>query len=508
VSGLIIDSFAGGGGASEGIRRALGRGPDIAINHDPRAIAMHKANHPETRHYCENIWEVDPREACGSNAVEFAWFSPDCTHFSRAKGTTPVKKEIRGLAWVVIRWAKAVRPRVIVLENVEEFQTWGPLLGDRPDKGRAGETFRAWLAQLSGLGYRIEFRSLVAADYGAPTTRRRLYLIARRDDSAIIWPDATHGKGRAFEWRPAFGIIDWTIPCPSIFERKRPHAEATLRRLVKGIDRYVLKAARPFIMPVKSWGGGGNDPRSIEAPMRTITASKRGEFAVVDPFIVRHGHYSTITGAGLIEGRGAGTFRGQPLSHPLATVCATNDKHLVAPIITKHYGGPNGHPTPGSSIEAPLSAVTARDHHAITAAFLSKFYGTSTGADLRDPLPTVTGQGQHLAHVQALLERFAETPAGNDPQLSLLDTMSHGRRGLVVIDGALWEITDIGMRMLVPRELYRAQDFPDSYIIDIEFNGKRLSKEAQTRMAGNSVSPAVACALARAAVPELERFAA
>lgn len=226
---LVVDNFAGGGGASSGIEAALGRPVDIAINHDAEAIAMHRINHPETRHFCENIWEVDPRVACGSRPVGLAWFSPDCTHFSRAKGQQPVKKEIRGLAWVVIRWAKTVRPRMIVLENVEEFQTWGPLRDGRPDPGHAGRTFRQWLGKLRGLGYTIEFRTLVAADFGAPTTRKRLYLIARRDDSAPIWPDATHGKGRRLGWRPAADVIDWSLPCPSIFERSRPLADAERR---------------------------------------------------------------------------------------------------------------------------------------------------------------------------------------------------------------------------------------------------------------------------------------
>lgn len=495
---MVIDSFAGGGGASTGIEAALNRPVDIAINHSPEAIAMHRANHPETHHYCENIWEVDPREACGSRPVGLAWFSPDCTHFSRAKGTRPLKKEIRGLAWVVIRWAKSVRPRIIVLENVEEFQTWGPLAGNRPDPKRLGETFRAWLAELTGCGYAIEFRSLVAADYGTPTTRRRLFLIARRDGAPAVWPEPTHGQDRAQSWRPAAEIIDWSLPCPSIFERTRPLAEATLRRIAVGIRRYIAEAPDPFIIPLTHQG----DQRThrIDEPVRTVTAAHRGELALVEPFIVRHGHYSHRTGAGLRAGCGAGIFRGQPLEQPLGTVCATNDKHLVCPIVTKHYGGVVGH-----DLRHTIGTVTARDHHALTAAFLTKFYGTNIGADLRAPLPTVTSGGGHggghLAEVRAfLLKYYGAEGRGQAQGLSdpLHTVTTKARFGLVTIHGEQYAIADIGMRMLQPHELFAAQGFPDEYEIAPEFNGKPLTKTAQIELAGNSVCPQVAEAIVAA----------
>lgn len=536
---LVVDNFAGGGGASTGIDAALGRPVDIAINHDPEAIAMHKANHPETRHYCEDVWTVDPREACGDRPVGLAWFSPDCTHFSRAKGTAPRKKEIRGLAWVVIRWARAVRPRIIVLENVEEFSTWGPLLEDgRPDPARSGETYREWLGELTGLGYTVEVQSLVAADYGTPTTRRRLFLVARCDGAPAAWPAPTHGKGRAAAWRPAAEIIDWSIPCPSIFDRRRPLAEATLKRIAAGIRRYVVDAADPFIIPVTHQG----DARvhGIDEPLRTVTAANRGELALVAPyiaqvshgdwgytdgarvrsleqplgtvtasrdhalvapFIVRHGHYSTITGAGLREGCGAGTFRGQPATAPLATVCATNDKHLVVPVITKHYGRQVGH-----DVRKTLGTVTGRDHHALTAAFLTKFYGTSTGAPLQLPLPTVTSSGGkgggHLAEVRAFLIKYYGAESGQ--QTSLFDPLhtvtSKARFGLVTVHGEVYAIADIGMRMLQPHELFAAQGFPDDYEIAPEHNGKPLTKTAQIALAGNSVCPQVAEAVVAANV--------
>lgn len=483
---LVVDNFAGGGGATTGIEAALGRPVDIAINHSPEAIAMHRANHPETKHFCEDITEVDPRAACGTRPVGLAWFSPDCSHFSRSKGTKPLDNRLRGLAWVVIRWAESVRPRVILLENVEEWAAWGPLDEDnRPIKERAGETFREWLSKLVDLGYRVEFRSLVAADYGSPTTRRRLFLVARRDRAPIAWPEPTHGHGRADPWRAAAEIIDWSLPCRSIFGRERPLKEATLRRIAVGIQRYVLGAERPFIIPVTHHG----DTRvhSIAEPLRTVTAAHRGELALVEPFIVRHGHYSTKTGAGLRPIRGGpGAFRGQRLDDPLATVCATNDKHLVCPIVSKHFGGrhPNGKPKAfGQDARQPLGTVTARDHHALTAAFLIKYYGTNTAIGVERPCPTITtggGRGGgHLAAVQALLRRFCDDDVG----------------AYVTIDGDHYAIVDVGTRMLQPHELFAAQGFPDDYEIAPEFNGKPLTKTAQTELCGNSVCPQVAEAL-------------
>jgi DNA (cytosine-5)-methyltransferase 1 len=445
---LIVDSFAGGGGASLGIQQALGRPVDIAINHSADAIRMHELNHPETRHYREDIWKVDPREACGSRPVGLAWFSPDCRHFSRAKGSAPVKKEIRGLAWVVTRWAKAVKPRIICLENVGDFATWGPLVDGRPCPERRGKTFRAWLSQLRNCGYEIEHRELVAADYGAPTSRKRLYLIARSDGQPIIWPEQTHGDGRPISWRAAHEIIDWSLPARSVFERTKPLVDATMKRLATGVRRFVIGAR--------------------------------------EPFIVRHGHFSNITGEG-------DSFRGQPLTRPLATVCATNDKHLVIPFVAKHYGGPNGQQTPGLDLRNPLSTVTAVDHHALVAAFVTKFYGTSVGSRLDRPLPTVTGQGQHLAEVRALLRRFGAPAPARGGQQSLFATPPR-EIGSLMLKGERWDVTDLLMRMLAPRELFRAQGFDDSYRID------GFTQEAQIRLCGNSVCPPVARAIVRANV--------
>lgn len=498
---LVVDSFAGGGGASTGIEAAIGRPVDIAINHSPEAIAMHKVNHPETKHFCQDIFEVDPREACGGRPVGLAWFSPTCTHFSKAKGSVPLSNKIRSLAWVVVQWAKAVKPRVIILENVEEFQTWGPLGDDgRPDPNRMGETFREWLGALSALGYALEFKCLVAADYGTPTSRRRLFLVARRDGWPVVWPNATHGAGRGESWRPAAEIIDWSLPCPSIFDRKRPLAEATQRRIARGIERYVVGAAKPFIIPLTHGyrGDGSSDSRvhGIDQPMRTITGANRGEYALAQPFIVRHGHYSHKTGAGLRLGCGAGIFRGQRLEDPLATVCGTNDKHLVVPVVTKHYGRQIGH-----DVRKTLGTVTARDHHALTAAFLTKFYGTSTGSDVRAPVPTVTASGKgggHIAEVRAFLLKYygAEgRPSAQSLKDPLHTVTTKARFGLVTIAGEDYQIVDIGMRMLQPHELFAAQGFPDDYEIAPEYQGKPLTKTAQIKLAGNSVCPQVAKAL-------------
>lgn len=474
---IVVDNFAGGGGASTGIEAAIRRPIDIAINHDPVAVAMHRANHPNTRHYVEDVWAVDPKEAAAGRPVGLAWFSPDCTQFSRAKGGKPVDKKIRCLAWVVIRWAKEVGPRVILLENVEEFQDWGPLDdNDMPIKDKAGETFEEWLRALTALGYTIEHRSLVAADFGAPTTRRRLFLVARRDRERLAWPEPTHGPGRSVPWRSAAEVIDWTLECPSIFGRKRPLAEATLKRVAAGIQRYVVGSAQPFIIPVTHQG----DARvhSVGEPLRTVTAAHRSELALVSPFVVRHGHYSTLSGAGLVEGAGAGTFRGQPLERPLATVCATNDKHLVCPVIIKHYGGVVGH-----GVTRPIGTVTATDHHALATAFLVK------------------GREGRSEEVRAFLVKYYG--AGGSSQTSRVEDPLHtitakARFGLVMVHGKPYQIVDIGMRMLQPHELFRAQGFPDSYQIAPMYYGKPLTKTDQTRLAGNSVSPPTAEALVRA----------
>jgi len=337
---LVVDNFAGFGGASTGIEAAIGRPVDIAINHAPDALALHAVNHPQTLHLCESVWDVDPRQVTQGRRVGLAWFSPDCKHFSKAKGGKPVEKRIRGLAWVAVRWAGALKPtgqhpRVIVLENVEEFVTWGPLRDDgRPDPAQAGREFRAFVNALQRLGYAVQWRELRACDYGAPTSRKRLFLIARCDGQPITWPAPTHARnpkrGSGLRpWRTAAECIDWSIPCPSIFERSRPLADATLRRVAAGIQRYVIDAAEPYIVRIGHTGhGDSGKTRGIHEPLSTITS--KAEHLLVAPTLVQ-------TGYGEREGQAP---RVPGLDKPLGTIMAGGAKHaLVAAFLAKHYTG-------------------------------------------------------------------------------------------------------------------------------------------------------------------------
>ena len=484
---LIVDSFAGGGGASEGIRRALGRGPDIAINHDPEAIALHAANHPESRHYVENVWKVDPLEATGGKPVGFMWLSPDCKHFSKAKGGKPVSRKVRGLAWVATRWAAAVKPRVIVLENVEEFQGWGPVLADgKPCPARKGQTFLSFVGRLRRLGYAVEWRELRACDFGAPTIRKRLFIVARCDGQPIVWPAPTHGKGRALPWRTAAECIDWSLPCPSIFERKKPLAEKTLRRIARGIERFVVNSPRPFIVNMSH---GGN-LESIDAPMTTVKTEKGGCRAIVAPTLVQ-------TGYGEREGQAP---RSLDLGKPLGTVVAGAAKHaLVSAFLAKHYSERSASEVQGASLFDPMPTVTTTDHNALVATHLSQLNGTSTGQEVTRPLNAIAAQGWHFAEVRAFLQAyFGNEKDGVDLFEPMRTVTSRDRFGLVTVEGQEYAIADIGMRMLAPRELYNAQGFGPDYQIEIQYNGKPLSKTAQVRMVGNSVCPPIAEAIVRA----------
>lgn len=452
---LVVDLFAGGGGASTGIFLATGRHPDVAVDHNPAALAVHAANHPSTRHEVEDVFDVNPRRVTGGKPVGLLWMSPDCTHFSKAKGGKPRDKGTRSLAWVAIRWASEARPRVIVLENVEEFVTWGPLCdAGQPIAHRKGETFAEWLRALHALGYVTEHRTLVAADYGAPTTRKRLFLVARCDDEPIVWPEPTHGRGRAHAWRTAAEIIDWTIPCPSIFDRPRPLADATLRRIAEGVRRYVLEAPRPFIV---SYYGASSSGRGADAPLPTATT--RDRFGLVVPTLIQ-------TGYGERPGQ---TPRVPGLDKPLGTVVACGGRHaLVAALLTKHYGGVVGH-----EVDRAIGTITTQDHHALTSATL-----VPEGADRRD-------------EVRAFLDRYV----GERSDRTLF---SRGPEHEVTVHGERYAIADIGMRMLVPRELFRAQGFPADYAIDIEHEGRPLPKTTQIALAGNSVCPPLAEAIVRA----------
>lgn len=745
---LIVDLFAGGGGASTAILLATGRGPDIAINHDKEAIALHQVNHPKTKHFCADVNEVEPRAAVGEflgadgkpRPVGLMWASPDCKHHSKARGGKPREKNIRSLAWVVVRWAEAVRPRVIALENVEEFQDWGRLLQEdtlihdseipslakqaarvnsagiqlglfdapppktkgrtakpgrtrlykalQPDPRYKGETFKRWVASLEKLGYVVEWRELVAADYGAPTTRKRLFLIARCDGQRIVWPAKTHApRDKAAmlglqNWLSAASIIDWSRPVPSIFGRKRPLETKTHARIAKGIERYVIKSPRPFIVPV-THSKGWNTTRDGADPLATMTTAKGGEFAVGAPTIMPVNHAGgegrvydpheparTITAAPRGEqavasaflkprygerdgqqpraldiegpsptvvptGNGAdlaGVFMqkmaengvGSTLPDPLHTAMAGATKHYeVAAFMGRQFGTAVGRdaasPAPtvmadgaggktqvvsahlgrmtkgsiGSDLADPaltgttkakdsavaaymdqqngdrvgrpaIEPVTTLTHRStqqhVAAISIDKYYGTGMGNDAHDPAATVTSRDR-MAVNATFLEQANTGVAGHDarePVSTLLAAGSHQRVidcslegfegetsprradvlaflwehfgeptaaeradplataagrlkfGLVLLDGVVWRIVDIGMRMLTPRELYGAQGFPADYVIDLTFEGKPLTKTAQTRMAGNSVSPPPATALLACNYrdPGLERLAA
>lgn len=532
---LIVDQFAGGGGASLGIEMALGRSPDIAINHDPEAVALHQANHPTTQHHCESVWNVDPRVVTQGRPVGLMWLSPDCKHFSKAKGGKPVEKKIRGLAWIAVKWAKLVAPRVIILENVEEFQTWGPLTAnDMPCPERRGLTFKRWVGSLRNLGYAVEWRELRACDYGAPTIRKRLFLVARRDGLPIVWPRQTHAQKPAQglrAWRTAADCIDWTIPCPSIFERDRPLAENTLRRIAAGVKRYVIEAAEPFIVPITHHGDARAN--SVREPLRAITAAKRGEHALVVPSLIdaAHGEVSpsgvrrrgrghhdikrplgtiaasgnqALVGATLIQ-TGYGERQGQAprvpgLDKPLGTLVSGQKHGLVSAFLAQHNTEQVGF-NAGRRADQPVSTITASgSHQQVVASHLVKLRGTCKDGQRTDaPAPTITGGGWHVGEVRAFLVKYySEGGQWQSPGEPMHTVPTKDRMGLVTVAGEEYAIADIGMRMLQPRELYRAQGFPEDYRIDISYGGKPLTKIAQVRMCGNSVSPPVAAAIVAA----------
>ena len=576
---LIVDNFAGGGGASTGIEMATGYSVDIAINHDPEAIKMHKANHPNTKHYCENVWAVDPVKACNGHPVGLAWFSPDCKHFSKAKGGKPKDKNIRGLAWVACRWAGLVRPRVIMLENVEEFKTWGPL-GRRhhPIKAKQGETFQKFVQQLTDLGYEVQFRELIAADYGAPTMRKRFFMIARCDGKPIVWPEPTHAPADSEEVKAglkkpyvgAYTQIDFSRPCPSIFDTSeeikekygiravRPLAQKTMDRIARGFIKFVLNNPKPFIIQCNH--GGERRPNDIREPMPTITG-KHG-YGIVEPYMVQIGQtgfakdrskdvrepLTTIVSKNehcLIEPTlapymGTNTtnhpggnckdpihtittgnqqclisptliqyhsetskdgVRGQTIKDPIMTVDSSNRYGLVASFLHKYYDG--GYKGAGETVENPLPTVTAWDHNSVVTANLIQMNNHCDGKDIRQPLPTITAGDGHFGEVRAFLIKYYGQGTGQDIKDPLDTVTAQDRFGLVTINGTDYQIVDIGLRMLEPRELYGCQGFPDDYIIDHDYTGKTYPRSEQVRRCGNAVCPPIPAALVRANLPEL-----
>jgi len=502
---LIVDCFAGGGGASTGIELAIGRPVDIAINHDPAAVEMHMANHPYTRHYCENVWEAPPREVVNGKHVGLLWLSPDCTHHSKARGGKPRKKEIRGLAWVAVRWAATVRPRVIVLENVEEFATWGPLdKAGQPIKAKSGNTFNSFVNALRNLGYAVDWRELRACDYGAPTIRKRLFLIARCDGRKIVYPEPTHGApdseavkvGRLKPYRSAAEIIDWSLPCPSIFETSeeikekyglkaiRPLADNTLRRIARGIKKFVIDNPNPYIVDFKH----DNASQSVGEPMRTITGVNG--FAVVSPCIAQ-GHVK----------HGKDEFA--DINTPMKTLLTRPEWMLVAPTLAQYHNEKSESEVRGQSVEKPLLTVDTENRYGIVTSHLTILRKNSDGQDLRNPIKTITASPGHFGEVRALLIKYYGTGDGQDIKDPLHTVTAKDRIGLVTIKGETYAIADIGLRMLTPRELFNAQGFPPDYIIDTGVLGKPISKSDQVARCGNAVPPPFAEAIVRANLPEM-----
>lgn len=463
---IVVDNFAGGGGASSGVERAIGRSPDIAVNHDEDAIAMHAANHPSCTHYRENVWQVDPVAACHGRPVGLAWFSPDCKHFSKAKGSTPKSQKIRGLAWSAIRWAQAVRPRIICLENVEEFKDWGPL--DKrtglANKEKKGQTFRAFVRKLEKLGYVVEWQLLKASDYGAPTSRRRFFMIARCDGKPINWPEPTHGPGRALPHRTAGECMDWSVECPSIFDRSRKHAEKTLARIARGIRKFVL-TDKPYIVP-------------------------QGD-ALVASYLVHRSNGERpvkVDKDGTVHA--AQAPRVYDINEPLGTIMAQGQKHaLVTAMLIKHNGGNNDAAgSSGQSLDKPCDSITSRDSKSLATVTLAKLDNEETR--------------KRAKQVRAFLVRYngKGEPETLDKPLGTLTTRD--RYGLVTveIDGETYAIVDIGMRMLTAPELFRCQGFDPSYDITASSvrGGEPLTKTAQVKLVGNSVAPPIATAIVRA----------
>ena len=539
---IIVDNFAGGGGASTGIELASGRTVAIAINHDPDAILMHKTNHPYTEHLQASVWDVDPVAVCRGRPVGLAWFSPDCKHFSKAKGAALVDRNIRGLAWIVLRWAALVRPRVIMLENVEEFQTWGPVRKGKPVKSKAGQTFRKWKQQLEDLGYVIEHRELVAADYGAPTTRKRFVLVARCDGKPIRWPERTHAprdseevkSGKCLPWRSAAEIIDWSVPGYSIFDSKqeilerygvkvvRPLAENTMRRVIRGVDKFTIRSGKPFIIQQKF----DNQAQGISRPLTTVTAVGAHELCnpVMAPFTFSNtgGSVGTDAGEPVHTIRTAGgqilasanmiqyhteqtdNARVSGLNAPINTVDASNRYGLTCANLVEYYG--NGVPL---DLSEPMHTVTAHDRESLTAAHIVEFKGKDIGQDLTAPLRTITASAGEFAECHAVLVKAScRENLGHWPEIRELLNRHCGYHLaddeviLLMIRGIAYYIADITLRMLTPRELYNAMGFPPDYVIDRDYLGNAYGKTKQVARCGNAVCPPMAEAMVRANLPE------
>ncbi|MCH7300053.1 DNA cytosine methyltransferase [Pseudomonas capeferrum] len=578
---IVVDFFCGGGGAGTGLEMGLGRPVTVAKNHSPAAISMHTANHPAARHFTTDVFEGDPDEECQGRAVGWFHMSPDCTHHSQAAGGQPRKREIRNLSWIGLKWAGKKAPRVISLENVKQILQWGPLIAKRdkatgrvmkldgtvaavgervpvqqqflvPDPKRRGITWRRFVQLLEGIGYQVEWRIIKACDFGAPTSRERLFMIARCDGQPIVWPEPTHAKNPTKgqpKWRTAADCIDWSVPSKSIFGRKKDLAAATLRRVAKGMKKFVLDNPQPFIVPIANWSG--ELAQSAEEPLRTVTSWPRGgSFAMASPTLVQ-------TGYGEREGQQP---RAPGLDQPLGTVVAGGVKHALAsahlvkfrfnsegsavtdPVPTVTSGGNYKRPagaahamgmctafieqanggfntTPAKGADEPLTTVTnTGSQQRLVTASLATLRRNCVGRTVNEPVPTMTAGAEHHALVEyklspeheegalrvaAFLISYYGTENTSACDAPAPTVTTKDRLGLVTVfvRGTPYVIVDICLRMLQPHELYRAQGFPASYIIDKGADGKPFTKTEQVHMCGNSVSPPPMAALARANDP-------
>lgn len=560
VDELIVDNFAGGGGASTGIELATGRIVDIAVNHDQAAIKMHEKNHPYTKHFCEDVWEIDPRKVTQGRPVALVWCSPDCKHFSKAKGGAPVSKHIRGLAWVAVRWAATVHPRVIILENVEEFMTWGPIKDGQPIKEKSGRTFNSFVNALKRNGYEVDWKVMRASDYGAPTSRKRFFLIARCDGQPIVFPAPTHGKGKGLKKeRSAAECIDFTDLGKSIFGRKKPLAENTLKRIARGLDKFVIKSPKPFIMQARF----DNPPQDITEPLSTITTVNKHYVAnpQLSPYIMSNntnnvphgvdeplptittGNRNFLCTPSLVQYHGEQTakeVRGQKVDKPLNTIDTRNRYGLSSAFLSKYFSGEtqagadvqgpmptvtaidhnalvavnissrfgDGKDGRGRSVEEPLPTITAEDHNQLMAAHLITMRNNMIGQSVKESLSTITAKAAHHAVVRAYLTKLTgkETSLGYWPNVRELLNKYAGYHIaedeilIIEVDKTQYFISDISMRMLEPRELAKAQGFPEDYVLQVDDS---YSKSAQIARIGNSVCPVMAEVLVRANLPEL-----
>ena len=513
---MIIDCFAGGGGASVGIEMALGRPVDIAVNHDPQAIRMHKTNHPDTLHLTEDIFKVDLKKYVGDSHVDLMWASPDCTSHSKAKGGQPRKQGLRILPWAVYKHAKKILPAVMIIENVEEIQQWGPLDKDgKPITERKGEDYRRFICAMQSLGYDFDSRELVAADYGAPTTRKRWYAIFRRDGRSIVWPEPTHNKtgtdGKE-KWVPVSSVLNFSDLGKSIFGRKKPLAENTMRRTARGLEKFVFRNPEPFIIQVNHSGDSFRGQK-VNDPLPTIT-QKHG-FGVITP-----------VGAPFIDKTFGGNYKGSGsgMNHPLSTITTVDHNRLITPLLIQYHSETTKNGVRGQAVTDPLQTIDTSNRYGMVIAFMEKFYKSGVGQSLTEPIHTITTSPGHFGQVSVIavdwkqlqaagvdeevvqkatwvsqfIMEYYGTGTGQSIDSPLHTIVTKDRFALITVLGSEYVILDILLRMLTAEELKLAQGFPKDYIIDRDYNWKKYPVCEQVKRIGNSVVPIMAKVLVEA----------